>query len=69
MEAGELDLRSSRCLPRDIREPVEMAGGRRKLVTSDELTTLAELLLDTIVMKDSQSNLCLPDPAGTDENE
>ena len=43
--------------PGDPGEPVEeMTSRRRELVTPYEPTTLAEPLLDTIVMEDSQSD-------------
>ena len=43
--------------------------GRRELVTADKSTIVSEPLLDAIVVKDGQSDGCLPNPSWTDESE
>ena len=69
MDAGESNLFDT--CPGDLGEPIEEMTDRRwELVTPYELTVLAEPLLDTIVMEDSQSDWHgLADPASTDESD
>ena len=45
-----------------------MSGRSWELVTSNESTILAELLLDAMVMKNSASDRRLANPASTDES-
>ena len=46
-----------------------MVERRRELITSDEPTILPELLLDAIVVEDSQSDGRLSNPASTDQSD
>ena len=47
----------------------EMSGRGWELVTSDEPTIVAKLLLDAMVMKNGQSDGCLADSTGTNESD
>ena len=46
-----------------------MDAGGSKLVTTNEPTVIAKLLLDTIVMEDSQRDGCLANPACTNQSD
>ena len=40
-----------------------------KLIATDESTVLAKSFLDSIVVEDSESDGCFPDPTRTDESD
>ena len=53
----------------DLGKPAEeMSKRSRELVASDESTILAKPLLDAVVVKSSQSDRCLSNPANTNES-
>lgn len=47
----------------------EMIAGGVELATSDKAAIFAEPLLDALMMEDSESDGCLPDPASTNESD
>jgi hypothetical protein len=54
----------------DVGEPPEEVSTRgRKLVATDEATVIAKLLLDPIVVENSQGDGGLADSASTDESD
>ena len=46
-----------------------MNAGGRELVAADERAVVSKLLLDAIVVEDSQGNGCFPDPPCTEESD